>query len=49
MTQQERYRRLIFHIADELAIYDDDPIRVERNAVHLFAAIHQYMKPPEDT
>lgn len=45
---QERYRRLIEHLIDELAIYDDDPINVERNAVQLFAAVHQKLQPPED-
>lgn len=44
----ERHVRLIFHLIDELAVYDDDPIRVERNAVHLFAGIHQKLQP-EDT
>jgi hypothetical protein len=44
---QERYRRLIFHVMDELAIYDDDEIRVERNAVGLFTAIHQKLQPEE--
>lgn len=33
---------------DELAVYDDDPIRVERNAVHLFTAVHRKLQP-EDT
>lgn len=44
----ERHSRLIFHLIDELAIYDDDPIRVERAAVHLFAAIHMQLQPLED-
>lgn len=44
----ERHARLIFHLIDELAVYDDDPIRVERNAVHLFAAIHAQLQPQED-
>lgn len=44
----ERHVRLICHLIDELAIYDDDPINVERNAVHLFSAIHMQLQPKEN-
>ena len=37
------WRRLLFHLLDELAIYEQDPLVAERNAVHLFAAIHWQM------
>lgn len=45
----ERHVRLIENLIDELAVYDDDPINVERNAVHLFAAIHLKLQPEEDS
>lgn len=44
----ERHIRLIFHLIDELAVYDDNPIRVERNAVHLFTAIHLKLQPGDE-
>lgn len=45
----DRYFRLISHLIDELSIYDDDPVRVERNAVQLFTAIHQQLQPKEES
>jgi hypothetical protein len=38
-----RWQRLIFHLLDELETYaepDEDPALVERQAVHLYMAIH---------
>jgi hypothetical protein len=43
----ERHIRLIEHLLDELAVYDDNELRVERNAVRLFAAIHLKLRPEE--
>ena len=43
-----RFERLLFHLIDELAVYDDNPINAERDAVHLFAQIHRRMEVPDD-
>lgn len=45
---QERYQRLIFHLLEDLTVYEEDPLLAERGAVHLFAAIHRRLEVPDD-
>ena len=46
MIDPERWARLAFHLLDVCTADDPDPIRAERAAVLIYAAIHQRLDHP---
>lgn len=47
MIDPDRWTRLIFHVLDEVSVDNDDPVRAERAAVHIYAAIWRRLNDPE--
>lgn len=46
MIDEDRWSRLAFHLLDECTAEDADPIRAERAAVLIYAAIHHRLEHP---